>query len=200
MNILKTPRQKMLEEAGAVPSSPGMLKTPQQLLLEESGAMPNVYADGGQVQMSPEDMLATLVALGYTPQRFAKGGLSTTANIGSQAAVNASMLTPEMTEFRKNLQAKKYGPATENLAALGLALSPLNPITALLSLMSPSQLGDATLDTYYKQKSEEEAKRQELARMRARTYSPVFLHNQPVPAIDFEQEPSFPSTSRFMNK
>lgn len=76
MNILKTPRQKILEEAGAVPSTPGMLKTPQQLLFEESGAMPNVYADGGTVNAprSVDDMLAELVAMGYQPQRFDNGG------------------------------------------------------------------------------------------------------------------------------
>jgi hypothetical protein len=63
MNILKTPREKLLEENGMVPPSPGMLKTPQQLLLEESGAMPNVYADGGQVtQLSPEMLRALIEA------------------------------------------------------------------------------------------------------------------------------------------
>jgi len=202
MNILKTPQQKLLEEAGATPASPGMLKTPHQLLLEESGAMPALFADGGQVnEISPEDMLATMVALGYEPQKFAKGGrLSTAANIGSQVAVNAPMLTPEMLELQKNLQARKYGPAMENAASLGLAISPLNPLTAILSLMEPSKLGDATLDAYYKQKAEEEARQQQLARMRARSQSPVFLHNQPVPTIDLEQEPSFPSTTRFFNK
>lgn len=76
MNILKTPREKLLEESGMIPPSPGMLKTPQQLLLEESGAVPNVYADGGQVQpqISPEDMLAMMVAMGYTPSKFSDGG------------------------------------------------------------------------------------------------------------------------------
>lgn len=201
MNILKTPQQMLLEEMGNAPTSPGVLKTPQQLLLEESGVMPNVYADGGQVnQMNSEDMLAALIAMGHEPQRFAKGGLSTPANIGSQVAINAAFLSPELQELRKNTQAKKYGPAMENAAAIGLAVSPLNPITALLSLMAPNQMGDATLDTYNKQKAEEEARRQEIAKMRARTYSPVFLQNQPVPMIDLEQEPSFPSTSRFMNK
>lgn len=201
MDILKTPQQKLMEEAGINPATPGMLKTPQQLLLEEAGITRKGFAQGGEVnQMSPQDMLAMLIAMGQTPQKFAKGGLSTPANIGSQVAINASMLTPELQELRKNVQEKKYGPAMESAVSLGLALSPLNPLTALLSLMEPTKLGDATLDTYYKQKAEEEAKRQELARMRARAYSPVFLHNQPVPMIDLEQEPSFPSTSRFYQR
>jgi hypothetical protein len=71
MNILKTPQQKLLEEAGAVPASPGMLKTPQQLLLEESGVTPK-FSDGGST--NPQDMLAELIARGYEPQQFNNGG------------------------------------------------------------------------------------------------------------------------------
>lgn len=75
MNILKTPQQMLMEEAGMTPATPGMLKTPQQLLLEEAGVTPPAFADGGQVnQMSPEDMLAMMMAMGYQPQRFADGG------------------------------------------------------------------------------------------------------------------------------
>lgn len=75
MNILKTPKHRVMEEAGVVPASPGMLKTPQQLLLEESGVMPKFFANGGEVNsMSPEDMLAMMIAMGQTPQKFANGG------------------------------------------------------------------------------------------------------------------------------
>lgn len=63
MNILKTPKYRVMEEAGVVPAAPGMLKTPQQLLLEESGATPKVFADGGQVaQMNPEMLRALIEA------------------------------------------------------------------------------------------------------------------------------------------
>jgi hypothetical protein len=75
MNILKTPNYMIKEDAGLVPASPGMLKTPQQLLLEESGVMPRLFAKGGEVNsMSPEDMLAMIIAMGQTPQKFANGG------------------------------------------------------------------------------------------------------------------------------
>lgn len=76
MNILKTPQQMLMEEAGMTPASPGVLKTPQQLLLEESGVTPKSFANGGQAQqqMSPEDMMAMLMALGYQPPKFADGG------------------------------------------------------------------------------------------------------------------------------
>lgn len=70
MNILKTPQEKLLEEAGAIPASPGMLKTPQQLLMQESGVRPSMFAEGGHV----DDMLAELIAMGYSPQRFNNGG------------------------------------------------------------------------------------------------------------------------------
>jgi hypothetical protein len=73
MDILKTPHQKLLEEAGAVPASPGMVHTPQQMLMQESGIMPR-FANGGVVQMSPEDMLAELIQSGQIPQYFASGG------------------------------------------------------------------------------------------------------------------------------
>lgn len=73
MNILKTPQEKLLEEAGAMPATPGMLKTPQQLLMHESGIMPR-FSNGGSTSMGIQDMLAALVASGYAPQHFNKGG------------------------------------------------------------------------------------------------------------------------------
>jgi hypothetical protein len=73
MNILKTPQQKLLEEAGAIPGSPGMLNTPKQMLLNESGIMPR-FADGGQVEMSPQDMLAALFINNIQPEHLAAGG------------------------------------------------------------------------------------------------------------------------------
>jgi hypothetical protein len=73
MDILKTPQQKLLEEAGAIPASPGMAHTPKQMLMQESGIMPR-FADGGAVQMSPEDMLAELIYRGQLPEHFASGG------------------------------------------------------------------------------------------------------------------------------
>lgn len=52
MDILKTPHQKLLEEAGATPASPGMVHTPKQMLMQESGIMPR-FADGGNVSGLP---------------------------------------------------------------------------------------------------------------------------------------------------
>jgi hypothetical protein len=75
MNFLKTPQQMLMEDAGMAPASPGMLHTPRQMLLHESGAMPKM-AEGGQPQqqMSPEDMMALMLAYGQTPQKLAGGG------------------------------------------------------------------------------------------------------------------------------
>ena len=70
MNILKTPQQKLLEEAGAVPASPGMLKTPQQLLLEESGVTPKFSGGGSTDQISPEMLRALMQAYDYAPNKL----------------------------------------------------------------------------------------------------------------------------------
>lgn len=74
MNILKTPHQKLLEEAGAMPQTPGMLKTPRQLLFEESGMLPK-YKKGKKVKkLSVQDMKAEL---SVTP-KYAQGGKTET--------------------------------------------------------------------------------------------------------------------------
>jgi hypothetical protein len=70
MNILKTPQQKLLEEAGAVQASPGMLKTPQQLLLEESGVTPKFSGGGSTDQISPEMLRALMQAYDYAPNKL----------------------------------------------------------------------------------------------------------------------------------
>jgi hypothetical protein len=75
MNFLKTPQQMLMEDAGMAPASPGMLHTPKQMLLNETGIVPKM-AEGGQPQqqMSPEDMMALMLAYGQTPQKLAGGG------------------------------------------------------------------------------------------------------------------------------
>jgi hypothetical protein len=76
MNLLKTPHQMLLEEAGAkIPSTNGMLKNPHQLMMEESG-LPQQFAGGGEFHMSPQDMMATMIAHGQEPQHFKTGGHS----------------------------------------------------------------------------------------------------------------------------
>jgi hypothetical protein len=52
-----------------------ILKTPEQILLEQAGIMPK-YAQGGSTgeEISPEQMLAILLAHGYEPQHFVDGG------------------------------------------------------------------------------------------------------------------------------
>jgi hypothetical protein len=82
MDLLKTPQQMLLEEAGIAPATPGMVNTPKQMLMQEAGIQPhmavngqNRLANGGQPQqMSPQDMLAALVASGHLPAHYATGG------------------------------------------------------------------------------------------------------------------------------
>ena len=58
MDLLKSPQQLLLEEAGAHSTGEGLLMTPQQMLVQETGIIPK-FANGKQV-LSPEDMKAEL--------------------------------------------------------------------------------------------------------------------------------------------
>lgn len=73
MDILKTPNEKLMEEAGVNPASPGWLNTPKQMLMQETGVTPQLAAGG---HLSPEQMQAALIANNRTPPRFqfAEGG------------------------------------------------------------------------------------------------------------------------------
>ena len=66
MDLLKTPHHKLLEEAGAVPDSPGLLKTPRQLLFEESGMLPK-YAQGKSVRDMQAEIYHNELAAGGQP-------------------------------------------------------------------------------------------------------------------------------------
>lgn len=55
MNPLKTPHQKLLENAGLAPQTPGMIKSPDQMLIEETNVLPK-FANGRSVK----DMQAEL--------------------------------------------------------------------------------------------------------------------------------------------
>ena len=95
MELLKTPHEKLLEEAGAMPQTDGMLNTPKQMLMQESGILPH-FNQGGSI--SPQDMLATMLAHGITPQHFAKGGVPEermTFNIGKNIGDKVNALTDE---------------------------------------------------------------------------------------------------------
>jgi hypothetical protein len=81
MNFIKTPHEKLLEEAGAAPATPGMIKTPQQALMEHSGLFPE-FASGGSVN----DMLAELFNADQVPEHFRKGGQSLSNTIRSAKA------------------------------------------------------------------------------------------------------------------
>jgi hypothetical protein len=202
MNFLKTPQQMLMEDAGLTPASPGMLKTPQQALMEESGIQPRFFSDGGSTSMGVQDMLAELIALGYEPQKFSNGGRSTVKNIAVQTGLATPFLTEDIKNIAKDVKDKKYKEAAVRTGDVAYsALAPWNPLTAFLSGITYSpELGDATLDTYNKQKAAEAARQQEMIRAQARAQSPVFKHNQPVEFIDVREQPSFPSLFQFYNR
>jgi hypothetical protein len=74
MNPLKTPQQKLMENAGATPASPGMLKNQQQMLLEQSGILPK-FSKGKKVKkLSVKDMEAELIVNNKVPPSFKRNG------------------------------------------------------------------------------------------------------------------------------
>lgn len=103
MNFIKTPHQKLLEEAGAAPATPGMIKTPQQALMEQSGMLPQ-FADGGSVN----DMMAELFNAGQVPQHFRKGGQSI-AELYAQIPQRQAEYKKEQ-EIKPNLSQAKQAP------------------------------------------------------------------------------------------
>jgi hypothetical protein len=97
MNLLKTPHQKLMEEAGAsIMPTPGMLNTPKQLLFQEAGILPK-YAEGNSVGApTTEKMKAALAAAKadgkITPQE-AQQLRSMVFNIGRNVGDSKNALT-----------------------------------------------------------------------------------------------------------
>lgn len=116
------------------------------------------FADGGAVQMSPQDMLAELIYGGRVPQHFASGG-GTLKNIAGQAAFELPFMAEDAKLIAKDLKAQKYPEAAARTASVGYsAFTPWNPLTALISGLTYSpEVGDATLDAYLAQKQAEAA-------------------------------------------
>lgn len=149
MNILKTPQEKLMEDAGMAPSSPGMLNTPKQMLMQESGIVPHLAKGGQPESMSVQDMLAYLVNAGVLPQHYAPGG--TVKNIASQAGLTAVLMPNELTEIGEDIKNEKYLPAALKSGNVAYsAFAPFNPITALISgaTYSPEAGAGSTLDEW----------------------------------------------------
>lgn len=156
---------------------------PVDFYIDENGNVVKIYptmkADGGQI--TPRDMLAEMIVNKVTPQKFAGGGSAFT-KYATPAAINAGLFAPELKALGANIGRKKFGEAAGNAATIGLALAPLNPLTVGASMLVPSDLGDATLDTYLKNK---EAERQAYLQKLYRE-SPV-IKKQPQPRVELDQ-------------
>jgi hypothetical protein len=84
---------------------------------------------------------------------LAGGGV---ANALTQTAINAPFIAPTATGIVKNVGKGAYAPAIEDAASLGLAMAPLNPVTAAMSLMAPGEAGaGSTRKDWERQKAEE---------------------------------------------
>jgi len=155
MNFLKTPQQKLLEDAGMVPASPGMLKTPQQAIMEESGIQPKFFSKGGSTGMSVQDMLAALIAAGYQPQQFNNGGQPSSKKSFAKKLIMpgaiAGLLAPDIAQAATEAQEGKYGEAAATAALIGSGFLS-GPLQMLLMGMYPSELGKGTLEEYYNER------------------------------------------------
>lgn len=141
MNPIKSPHDLLMEKAGLAPASPGMVNTGEQMLLNQMDILPH-FAEGGSTNISPEDMLAALIAHGQEPQRFKEGGSATegmiarlrklfkhlpmpqTASLGINAAMGLPGATKAHENLQKNLQDGNYGAAAQNAYELGSSFSP----------------------------------------------------------------------------
>lgn len=132
MNPIKTPQQKLLEEAGAIPPSPGMLKTPQQLLLEESGIRPTVFAEGGSVnqQMSPEMLRALIRAYEYNNMYQSEPTLQ------AQPQTATSWTRDKVANLLGEKPADRlFGTGSEGQNVEYLPLQLINPLAAATSII-----------------------------------------------------------------
>jgi hypothetical protein len=129
-----------------------------------------------------------------TGEQKAKGGLVHLAGGGltnalTQTAINTPLtIAPSAASMAKNAGKGAYAPAIEDAAALALAMAPLNPLTAAMSFMVPSEAGaGSTRVDWEKQKAAEAAARQraqkqfeqeEFMRTRVGVNAPKFLQEQ----------------------
>ena len=156
MDLLKTPQQMLLEEAGMAPASPGMVNTPKQMLMQEAGIHPhmmvgsqNRLANGGQPQMSPQDMLAALVASGHLPAHYANGGgvmgtdykpeynpeatMQATPFFSSKAPVTYAVKSKFADMFGQTVADRIFG-GPQGEAAIYQAMQFANPVTGALGV------------------------------------------------------------------
>jgi hypothetical protein len=127
-------------------------------------------ADGGlinQPRMSPQDMIADIMAQGQTPQKFASG--STVKNIAGQSAFALPFIPEEARNIAQDIKSEKYPEAAVRTAGVGYsAFAPFNPLTMGTSLVGYSpEVGDATLEGWKKQELERQMMEQYKAKLKA---------------------------------
>lgn len=158
---------------------------PTSTRLDAEGNIVKVYPTnkkaGGPI--SAEQMRHAMLVNGKTPQKFAAGKAVT--EMVSQGAINAGLMAPEIKAIGKNVAANKYGDALSGAADIALAIAPFTNATVALANLRPSELGDATLDTWEaKKKAEEKAYREYLKQ----TGSPVLKQDPRLKIVDFKKE------------
>ena len=117
--------------------------------------------------MSPQDMIAEIMAQGQEPQKFAAG--STVRNIAGQSAFALPFIPEDAKQIAQNIKSEKYPEAAAGTAGVGYsAFAPFNPLTTLISGMTYSpEVGDATLEGWKKQELERQMMEQYKAKLKA---------------------------------
>lgn len=113
------------------------------MLFEESGVLPKFAAGGAtQEQMTPQQMIAMLIAHGYEPQKFGIGGVV-------NAGVQGLSLVPEGAGLYKGIKNNNAGQIAEHgvgLADTAASMASI-PYTVLSYLLSSGDVGAGTLDS-----------------------------------------------------
>jgi len=147
MDLLKTPHQYLLEEAGAVvPHDTSLINSPKQLMMQDSQVPPH-FQQGGQ--MTPQDMMAAMVAQGQTPQHFKEGGsaLEKALKFGGKSLLGLG-ITATAADAAENAQQNNPGGLALNGLDLASFLSANPWLGALSGILSPSPLGKGTREEY----------------------------------------------------
>lgn len=98
------------------------------------------------------------------------------ANAFTQTAVNAPFIAPTGVGIAKNVARGAYAPAIEDAAGLALAMAPLNPVTAAMSLMVPGEAGaGSTVDEWNARKA---AERDAMERAQRQYEHEQFMHHK----------------------
>lgn len=131
----------------------GLARTPKGRAI---GALLGIGSGITRVGQGVNELMPTEQKAEGGPVHMAGGG--SLGNALTMTALNAPYVAPTGAGIFKNVAKGAYAPAIEDTAGLALAMAPLNPLTAALSMMAPSEAGaGSTVDEWNARKAAERA-------------------------------------------